>query len=237
MNTEQFYEGPGASPLTTYVLEIAVILLVAFILGYLLRLLLNDGVKDKISELEHENSMLKSRTLNAKVSEKPVAEKPQTDTAELDTKIKQQARIIQDLNDRLSECYAKRVAAENKLSQLQVKLESAKPESPAVKVEEAPIVASAPAEASPISNAKDSLRKIEGIGPKIEQLLHDGGVLTFSDLKNAKVERLKEILIAAGPNYAVHDPSTWGEQSALAEAGKWDELAQLQDELKGGKRK
>ncbi len=237
MNTEQFYEGPGASPLTTYVVEIAIILLVAFILGYLLRLLLNDGLKDKISELEHENSMLKSRTLNTKVAEEPVGGEAQQDTAAMEAKLKQQTKEIQDLNDRLSECYGKRVAAENKLSQLQTKVDSAKSSESALNMEAEPIVASAPVVNAPVSNAKDSLRKIEGIGPKIEQLLHDGGVLTFTDLKNAKVERLKEILISAGPNYAVHDPSTWGEQSALAEAGKWEVLAQLQDELKGGKRK
>jgi predicted flap endonuclease-1-like 5' DNA nuclease len=84
---------------------------------------------------------------------------------------------------------------------------------------------------------KESLRKIEGIGPKIEGLLHEVGIITFDDLAKAKVAKVKEILAKAGSRYKMHDPTTWTEQAALAAAGKWDELAVLQEELKGGKRK
>ena len=84
--------------------------------------------------------------------------------------------------------------------------------------------------------AKDPLRKIEGIGPKIEGLLHDGGILTFGDLANAKISRLNEILEAAGPRYQMHSPDTWPQQSKLAAAGKWEELEKLQDKLDGGRK-
>lgn len=80
----------------------------------------------------------------------------------------------------------------------------------------------------------DSLRKVEGIGPKIEQLLHNAGILTFQNLADTKVEVLQEILIAAGPRYRMHKPTTWAEQSALAAQGKWEELKNWQDKLKGG---
>ena len=83
---------------------------------------------------------------------------------------------------------------------------------------------------------KDNLRVIEGIGPKIEGLLNDAGIHTFLELKASKVEFLKAILEDAGARYRMHDPSTWGEQAALAATGKIEELKVLQGKLKGGKR-
>ncbi|MFT5951586.1 MAG: putative flap endonuclease-1-like 5' DNA nuclease, partial [Bacteroidia bacterium] len=88
-----------------------------------------------------------------------------------------------------------------------------------------------------IGGQKDDLKKIEGIGPKIEELLYTDGIYTYKQVIASSVERIKGILIAAGPNYAVHDPSTWGEQASLADSGGWEKLDALQEELKGGKRK
>ena len=81
----------------------------------------------------------------------------------------------------------------------------------------------------------DDLKVIEGIGPKIEQLLKDGGITTWAELASADVERLKEILDAAGPRYQIHDPSTWPAQSKFAVAGEWEELKEYQDMLTGGR--
>ncbi len=83
---------------------------------------------------------------------------------------------------------------------------------------------------------KDDLKKIEGIGPKIESLLNEGGVFSYSDLAHAKFSKLKSILADAGSRYQSHDPSTWAEQAELAAEGKWKTLEKLQDELDGGKR-
>ena len=60
--------------------------------------------------------------------------------------------------------------------------------------------------------------------------------MTFADLAGAEVDKLKEVLEAAGSRYKSHDPSTWPRQSGLAAAGNWDELKQLQDELDGGRK-
>jgi len=116
------------------------------------------------------------------------------------------------------------------------------PAKPAPKKEEA-VKAAAPApkteapKAETKSTGSDDLKKIEGIGPKCAEHLNNGGIHTFQDLAESKLETLKEILEAAGPRYKIIDPTTWAEQAALAAAGKWDELQVLQDELDGGKRK
>lgn len=82
----------------------------------------------------------------------------------------------------------------------------------------------------------DKLAKIEGIGPKSEAILREAGIETFAVLAETSPERIKEILVAAGPRYKSFDPSTWPEQAKLAAEDRWDELKTLQDELLGGRR-
>jgi predicted flap endonuclease-1-like 5' DNA nuclease len=81
----------------------------------------------------------------------------------------------------------------------------------------------------------DDLKIVEGIGPKIEGILNNAGIMTFRQLAAASIEQLKELLLAAGNRYKIHDPSTWARQAQLAHEGKWEELKIWQDELNGGK--
>ena len=81
----------------------------------------------------------------------------------------------------------------------------------------------------------DYLRRIEGVGPKISSALLEAGITRFSQLAASHVEHLKEILSAAGLG-ALADPSSWPEQASLADAGDWDALDRLQDELRGRRR-
>jgi large subunit ribosomal protein L19 len=85
------------------------------------------------------------------------------------------------------------------------------------------------------SPAADDLAKIEGIGPKISELLQDAGIGSFADLAGTDPERIKEILTAAGSNFASHDPTTWPRQAEMARDGQWKELKAWQDELDGGR--
>ncbi len=91
--------------------------------------------------------------------------------------------------------------------------------------------------AKPKKAAKDNLKKIEGIGPRISQVLTEAGIATFKALAAAKPDRIREVLIAANPKYRMYDPTTWPEQATLAAKGEWEKLQVLQDELDGGKRK
>ncbi len=82
---------------------------------------------------------------------------------------------------------------------------------------------------------KDDLTRIEGIGPKISELLQKAGIKTFNKLAVTKIEAIKKVLSAAGPRYQMHNPGSWPKQSKLAADGKWKQLDKLQDELSGGK--
>ena len=82
----------------------------------------------------------------------------------------------------------------------------------------------------------DDLTIIEGIGPKISQLLGDKRITTFRKLSSTPIQRLNNILEQAGGNFRTHDPTTWPEQAKLAASDEWEKLGQLQDELMGGRR-
>lgn len=88
---------------------------------------------------------------------------------------------------------------------------------------------------APTADINDDLKKIEGIGPKIEQLLHKAGIKTFAQLATTDAADIRKILDAAGERYRIHNPTTWPEQSAMARDGRWAELKVWQDELDGGK--
>lgn len=94
-------------------------------------------------------------------------------------------------------------------------------------------------EAKPAKKAKspklDDLKIVEGIGPKIEELLKAAGIDTWVKLSEAPVEQLREILEAAGSRYQIHDPGTWPAQAKFAAEGQWEELKEYQDMLIGGR--
>ena len=79
------------------------------------------------------------------------------------------------------------------------------------------------------------LKVIEGIGPKIEEILKAAGINNWGELAATEPGRLKEILEDAGDSYRMHNPYTWPLQARLAAAGRWDEFDQYKEELKGGR--
>ena len=81
----------------------------------------------------------------------------------------------------------------------------------------------------------DDLTKIEGIGPKIAELLQADGIRSYIELALADVDRLRRVLESGGPSFATHDPGSWSDQARLAADGRWEDLAKLQQELDGGR--
>ena len=118
-----------------------------------------------------------------------------------------------------------------------VEAPKAKVEAPKTEVE-APKVAAKSGEKIVLPNGKkvkmDDLTFVEGIGPKIAGLLNDAGVTTWAELGNTSVEKIKEVLAAAGSRYTMHNPGTWPRQAEMAAKGHWDALLKWQDILDGG---
>ncbi|MGL4172480.1 MAG: hypothetical protein ACRCTR_00155 [Actinomycetota bacterium] len=81
----------------------------------------------------------------------------------------------------------------------------------------------------------DDLTVVEGIGPKIQELLNGGGITTWRQLSQAEVTTLRSILENAGPRFQMHDPTTWPQQAGLLADGSWDEFKSLTERLSGGR--
>lgn len=74
----------------------------------------------------------------------------------------------------------------------------------------------------------DDLQIVEGIGPAMESVLKDNGIVTWSQLAARTVPELRGILDKYGKRYQIIDPTTWLEQARLAAEGKVDDLIRLQ---------
>lgn len=111
---------------------------------------------------------------------------------------------------------------------------SAEPEGLAETTETAP--PEEPLVVAAVAGPRDDLKIVEGIGPKIEELLFRAGITTYGQLAATSVQQLKDILTNAGPRFVMHDPGTWSAQALLAANGEWDNLKAYQDFLNAGKR-
>lgn len=94
---------------------------------------------------------------------------------------------------------------------------------------------SAPPAAAERSPSPKDLERVEGIGPKIAELLIAHDILDLADLAETSVERLRTILGAAGRRFRLADPGSWPEQARLGASGMWDALTEPQSRLRAGR--
>ena len=83
--------------------------------------------------------------------------------------------------------------------------------------------------------SSDNLKLIEGIGPKIEELLNREGIHTFEQLSETSIIRLAAILKKAGPRFQIQNPTSWPKQALMAKNGNWEELEQFRKLIISGK--
>ena len=84
------------------------------------------------------------------------------------------------------------------------------------------------------SSAADDYKLLEGIGPKVEAILNENGLNTYSSLAKTDPGKLREMLDKEGGRFRYLDPTSWPQQASLADDGRWSELEELQEELIGG---
>lgn len=81
----------------------------------------------------------------------------------------------------------------------------------------------------------DDLKKLEGIGPRIEKLLNDAGIKSYAKLATMDRDALKAILDAGGSQFKLHEPKSWPYQAELAAKQNWQRLKEYQDFLISGR--
>jgi len=130
--------------------------------------------------------------------ETAVAEAPVVKTAS-----KEEAPVLEEVKEEKAEVKAEKVA----------KTTEAKEEVVAEPVEAKAAPKKAKAAAESTETKGDNLTKLNGVGPKLAEILYTAGLNTFADVAGTSVEKFKEILEAAGSRYASKDPQPWIDQA------------------------
>ncbi len=111
---------------------------------------------------------------------------------------------------------------------------------PAVSSEPAPAapepqkIVSKTAPAAPAGTDQDDLKRIEGIGPKINEALQGGGITTFMQLAAMSEDQLKGFLETAGLPFAP-SVTTWAEQAGFLARGDEAGFKALVERLTAGR--
>lgn len=77
----------------------------------------------------------------------------------------------------------------------------------------------------------DDLTIIEGVGPKINELMKTHGVNTFADVARSSVPNLQKVLDAGGPHFRLANPKTWPQQAQMVVDNRWSALKTFQDQM------
>lgn len=83
--------------------------------------------------------------------------------------------------------------------------------------------------------AKDNLEVIEGVGPKMREILYENEIRTWAQLAEKTPLALRKMLAQYGDRYRIIDPQYWPKQAKLADSDKWTKLIKLQKGLGSSK--
>jgi len=157
--------------------------------------------------------------------------------------------VAEGLAERKSEKNANEEVKKAKETKKDAPKVTAKPSPAKVDTKPAPVVENAPEPKVAVKATKeavekeapkkaktksDDLTKIEGVGPKAAEALTNAGMGSFTDIAKGDAEKIKEVLTEASSRMAHLDPTSWPKQAQMAADGKWDELKEWQDNVKGG---
>ncbi len=148
-----------------------------------------------------------------------------------DDKLQQSEKRITELQTELSSFQEEKDELERRTKDLMKALAE-------VRVEVQPPEKEAVSDKKKTKNAPSAynLKIVEGIGPKIEQILKEEGIDTWVKLSMTNPDEIRSLLISKGGSaYRAHDPRTWPYQAKLASEGLWDDLKDYQKKLTSGK--
>lgn len=189
-------------------------------------------VKQQIKEQQskYEPTTLGDTAMFSELKEKLAEEKPKK---KVEVEAKAEVAPVADADDTPAQKAEKEAKADTAIkSETELKAEAAKAEA----AEEASKPAAKKSTKAKGEGDKDDFRVIEGIGPKIDEILHEAGIETYAALSEKSADEIREVLLAQSSRNKMFDPTTWPDQAKLAAEGKMDELAALKESLKGGKK-
>lgn len=196
--------------------------LAALLLGLLLGWLIWSRYRRMVAEAERERDSWHAKHTDL-----------EKDHASLKYELEKQQAEVGSMRSAIGKCEADKAVLEAKLAQITASGNDGIVLGGGDDGDKVPAQTTGPTYASIFTN--DNLQIIEGVGPKIESILKDAGLSNWALVGAASVDRLNEVLEAAGPTYRIHNPESWPRQAQLANQGKWEELVEYQKFLDGGK--
>jgi predicted flap endonuclease-1-like 5' DNA nuclease len=172
---------------------------------------------------------------------------------DLQAEVRRLKSRVSELEAELEKCRAKKAELNSALTLCEGRLKESN-KAPAAKA--APTPPPAPAPSKPLGIAStptpapapaaktnmyaalkpDNLQVVEGIGPKMNEVLKKHGVHTWAELGSSNFDALRGILDKENPKrYRIIDPTTWPAQAKLANDGEWDKLIAMQKQLDTGR--
>lgn len=137
--------------------------------------------------------------------------------------------LLQQQNQQLQTALA---AAKHTISELETSLQQTQ----TFLSEHPPIPASPIAETQPATlptvTLTDDLTRLKGIGPRLEQIMHEAGIITYAQLTRMTGKELAATLEPSGILFSRAIVDSWPIQAKLAAEGKWEELRKYKSNLK-----
>jgi predicted flap endonuclease-1-like 5' DNA nuclease len=98
--------------------------------------------------------------------------------------------------------------------------------------DELPLAAAMPVFSPENIKTDDDLKVVNGIGPKIAQLLNNREITAWKALSETSPSYLTAILHEdGGERFRIHNPASWPHQALLLHEGRWDEFRELREKL------
>jgi predicted flap endonuclease-1-like 5' DNA nuclease len=197
--------------------------LLAFLLGWLLHWLFTGGLRARIDELTRERDNYHN-----------AATKWESDYNTLKYKFEELQKDVDRLRNRLAGCEADKATLQARLEAAKASADEDVSGTRGLGIADASMLGSTTARGAGAEEgygglfSEDNLQIIEGIGPKVEEVLKGAGIGNWAALAGTAVERLKQILTDAGSRFQLIVPDTWPYQAKLANEGEWDKLIQYQ---------
>lgn len=191
-----------------------------------------EGLRESLSKSEDELKASRTR-LTELAGQKLELDRLQAALKESEAKLSSNHDLLTDSEARIAALEAELAALRKSSSEaIAVHTTTSAPMSEAGHTEPSP---AAPLETAAAVVAPDDLKRVEGIGPKLEQMLNEHGIHTFAQLAASSTGDLQAILDKGGDAYRIHDPGTWPQQAGLLAEGRIEEFEALTERLKGGR--
>lgn len=138
----------------------------------------------------------------------------------------QQVVLLEEQNHQLQNALA---AAKQTISELETSLQQTQ----VFLSEQPPTTSNDTSVSSTIAaSGQDDLTRLKGIGPRLEQVMHEAGINTYTQLMNMNGKALAAALEPSGILFSRAIVDSWPIQAKLAAEGKWDELRKYKSTLK-----